>query len=199
MIVLRTPKGWSAPRKVEGHYLEGFWRAHQIPLTNVLKDDEQLKMLEKWMRSYEPEKAFKDGKLIPELRELAPEGTARMSANPVTNGGAINSGLRMPKFQDFAYSLKKAGADQAPSMELFAKFLAQIMKENPKSFRLFGPDETQSNKLTEVYSVTKKQWMGEYFEEDEDGGNLAPEGQVIEMLSEHACEGRYSIPIRVVL
>jgi len=189
MIVLRTPKGWTGPRKVEGHFLEGHWRAHQIPLTNVLKDDVQLKLLEEWMRSYKPQELFKDGKLIPELRELAPEGVRRMSANPVANGGVLHKPLRMPDFKDFAYDLKKAGVDMAPSMNVFAKFLTAIVKNNMNSFRIFGPDETESNKLSDVYSVTQKVWMGEYFEEDKDGGNLAPSGRVIEMLSEHACEG----------
>ncbi|KAI5206321.1 hypothetical protein AUEXF2481DRAFT_61507 [Aureobasidium subglaciale EXF-2481] len=189
MIVLRTPKGWTGPRKVDGHFLEGFWRAHQIPLTNVLKDPDQLSLLEKWMRSYEPEKHFKDGKLIEELRELAPSGNRRMSANPVTNGGLLRANLRIPDFKDFAQVVKKPAGEQAPSMNLFADFLTQIMKHNPNNFRLFGPDETQSNKLGAVYDVTQKVWMAEYFEEDKDGGNLATAGRVMEILSEHTVEG----------
>jgi xylulose-5-phosphate/fructose-6-phosphate phosphoketolase len=189
MIVLRTPKGWTGPRKVDGHYLEGYWRAHQIPLTNVLKDPDQLALLEKWMRSYEPEKLFKDGKFIDELRELAPSGNRRMTANPVTNGGLLRANLRIPDFKNFAQTVKKPAAEQAPSMNLFADFLTQIVKANPTNFRLFGPDETQSNKLGAVYDVTQKVWMAEYFEEDKDGGNLAPAGRVMEILSEHTVEG----------
>ncbi|KAI4782533.1 D-xylulose 5-phosphate/D-fructose 6-phosphate phosphoketolase [Aureobasidium sp. EXF-3400] len=189
MIVLRTPKGWTGPRKVDGHFLEGYWRAHQIPLTNVLKDPDQLALLEKWMRSYEPEKLFKDGKFIDELRELAPSGNRRMTANPVTNGGLLRANLRIPDFKKFAQTVKKPAAEQAPSMNLFADFLTQIVKANPTNFRLFGPDETQSNKLGAVYDVTQKVWMAEYFEEDKDGGNLAPAGRVMEILSEHTVEG----------
>ncbi|THZ82664.1 D-xylulose 5-phosphate/D-fructose 6-phosphate phosphoketolase [Aureobasidium pullulans] len=189
MIVLRTPKGWTAPRKVDGHYLEGFWRAHQIPLTNVRKDNDQLVMLEKWMRSYQPEKLFKDGKFIDELRELAPSGNRRMSANPVTNGGLLRANLKIPDFKKFAHDVKKPAAEQAPSMNLFAEFLTQIVKHNPNNFRLFGPDETESNKLGAVYDVTQKVWMADYFEEDKDGGNLAPAGRVMEILSEHTVEG----------
>jgi len=189
MIVLRTPKGWTGPRTVDGHFLEGYWRAHQIPLTNVLKDADQLALLEKWMRSYEPEKLFKNGKFIDELREIAPSGNRRMTANPVTNGGLLRANLRIPDFKKFAQTVKKPAAEQAPSMNLFADFLTQIVKANPTNFRLFGPDETQSNKLGAVYDVTQKVWMAEYFEEDKDGGNLAPAGRVMEILSEHTVEG----------
>ncbi|KAG9582535.1 D-xylulose 5-phosphate/D-fructose 6-phosphate phosphoketolase, partial [Aureobasidium melanogenum] len=189
MIVLRTPKGWTGPRTVDGHFLEGYWRAHQIPLTNVLKDNDQLALLEKWMRSYEPEKLFKDGKFIDELREIAPKGNRRMSANPVTNGGLLRANLRIPDFKKFAQKVNKPAAEQAPSMNLFAEFLTQVVKANPTNFRLFGPDETQSNKLGAVYDVTKKVWMADYFEEDKDDGNLAPSGRVMEILSEHTVEG----------
>ncbi|KAG9917977.1 D-xylulose 5-phosphate/D-fructose 6-phosphate phosphoketolase, partial [Aureobasidium melanogenum] len=189
MIVLRTPKGWTGPRTVDGHFLEGYWRAHQIPLTNVLKDNDQLALLEKWMRSYEPEKLFKNGKLLEELRELAPNGNRRMSANPVTNGGLLRANLRIPDFKKFAHKVVKPATELAPSMNLFAEFLTQVVKANPNNFRLFGPDETQSNKLGAVYDVTKKVWMADYFEEDKDDGNLAPSGRVMEILSEHTVEG----------
>ncbi len=189
MIILRSPKGWTAPRKVKGHYLEGFWRAHQIPMTDVLTSDESLKVLEDWMRSYGPDKLFKDGKLIPELKDLAPEGQRRMSANPVANGGVIRRPLDMPKFEDYAIEVKKGGTSSAPSMSIFAKFLRDITAKNMKNFRLFGPDETESNKLSAVYEVGKKVWNAEYFEEDEDGGNLAYAGRVMEILSEHTVEG----------
>ncbi|KAI4670702.1 uncharacterized protein J4E88_009794 [Alternaria novae-zelandiae] len=191
MIVLRTPKGWTAPRHVDGdHFLEGFWRAHQVPLTKVLKDKSQLKTLEEWMRSYEPEKHFdKDGKLIPELRELAPTGNRRMSANPVTNGGLIRHKLHVPDFRDYSIEVTKGGVAKVGSMANCAAFLRDIIRDNQKDFRLFGPDETESNKLGKVYEAGKKVWMGEYFEEDEDGGNLAYAGRVMEMLSEHTVEG----------
>jgi xylulose-5-phosphate/fructose-6-phosphate phosphoketolase len=191
MIVLRTPKGWTGPRKIGDHFSEGFWRAHQVPLTDVLKDKEQLKMLEKWMRSYEPEKHFdKDGKLKPELRELAPKGNRRMSANPVANGGLIRRKLHLPDFREYRVEVTKGGVAKLGSMDNFAGFLRDVMKDNMKSFRVFGPDETQSNKLTKIYEAGKKVWMGEYFDEDEDGGNLAYEGRVMEILSEHTVEVR---------
>jgi xylulose-5-phosphate/fructose-6-phosphate phosphoketolase len=193
MIVLRTPKGWTGPRKIDDHFSEGFWRAHQVPLTDVLKDKAQLKLLEKWMRSYEPEKHFdKDGKLIKELRDLAPEGNRRMSANPVANGGSIRRKLHLPDFREYGIEVTKGGVAKLGSMDNFAGFLRDVMKENSKTFRVFGPDETQSNKLGKIYEAGKKVWMGEYFEEDEDGGNLAYEGRVMEILSEHTvevCEG----------
>lgn len=190
MIVLRSPKGWTAPRKVEGHFLEGFWRAHQIPLTNVLKDPEQLKLLEQWMRSYKPEELFtKEGKLIPELKALAPEGNARMTANPITNGGLLKKPLKMEKFQNFALEVKRPGVTSDASMNRFAEFLNTIVRDNQKTFRVFGPDETESNKLGAIYKSGKKVWMNGYLPEDEDGGNLAPAGRVMEMLSEHTVEG----------
>lgn len=189
MIVLRSPKGWTAPRKIEGHYLEGFWRAHQVPLPKVLDDPEQLQVLEKWMRSYEPENLFKDGKLIPELRELAPANGKRMSENPITNGGLLKKPLNIPKFDDFAMEIEKPGVTQGSGMQNFAKFLRQIVADNMTNFRVMGPDETESNKLSEIYKAGKKVWVNGYLPEDEDGGNLDPSGRVMEMLSEHTVEG----------
>jgi len=142
------------------------------------------------MRSYKPDELFtKEGKLIQELQELAPKGDRRMSANPVTNGGRLHHPLSMPDFKKFAHDLKKHGGEMAPSMSIFAEFLKHIVKDNMTSFRLFGPDETQSNKLDAVYEVSGKQWCAEYLDYDKDGGNLTQSGRVIEMLSEHACEG----------
>ncbi|TKA48443.1 putative phosphoketolase 1 [Friedmanniomyces endolithicus] len=190
MIILRSPKGWTAPRKVEDHYLEGFFRAHQIPLPKVHADDEQFKILEAWMRSYKPDQLFtEEGKLIPELRELPPKGNKRMSANPITNGGTIRKPLKLEDFRKWAIKVTKPGTLMAPSMNTFGEWMADIMKRNPTNFRLMGPDETESNKLSAVYAVTKKVWMGGYLPEDEDGGNLAPQGRVMEMLSEHTVEG----------
>lgn len=190
MIVLRSPKGWTGPRKVDDKLLEGFWRAHQIPLPNVASNPEHLKVLEAWMRSYKPEEVFdKEGKLLPELKELAPVGNARMSANPVGNGGILRKPLDMPDFRKYAFENIEAGVSLLPSMSNMAKLLRDVVAKNMHTFRLFGPDETESNKLGEVYKAGKKVWMGENFEEDADGGNLATEGRVMEMLSEHTVEG----------
>jgi xylulose-5-phosphate/fructose-6-phosphate phosphoketolase len=190
MIILRSPKGWTAPRKVDGHFLEGFWRAHQIPLTDVATNPEHLKVLENWMRSYKPEEKFDEsGRLVPELRSLPPTGNRRMSANPVGNGGILRKPLRMPDFREFELKGVNPGITDGPSMSNMAIFLREIMALNMKNFRVFGPDETESNKLSAIYKVGKKVWMGEYFDEDEDGGNLAFDGRVMEMLSEHTVEG----------
>lgn len=190
MIVLRSPKGWTGPRKVDNKLLEGFWRAHQIPLPNVASNPEHLRLLESWMRSYKPEELFsKEGTLLPELKELAPIGNARMSANPVGNGGILRKPLDMPDFRKYAFEKIEAGVSNLPSMSNMAKFLRDVVAQNMHTFRLFGPDETESNKLGEVYKAGKKVWMGENFEDDADGGNLATEGRVMEMLSEHTVEG----------
>lgn len=142
------------------------------------------------MKAYEPEKVFdENGKLVEELKELAPTGNARLSANPVGNGGLLRKALDMPNFRDFGHALEKPGVDNLGSMEIFAKFLTEIIKRNPHTFRLFGPDETESNKLGDVYSVTDKVWMADGLDEDKDGGHLAPAGRVMEILSEHTVEG----------
>jgi xylulose-5-phosphate/fructose-6-phosphate phosphoketolase len=191
MIILKSPKGWTAPRKNDdGKFLEGYWRAHQVPLTKVATDSEQLNMLERWMHSYEPGKLFGiEGKLIPELRELAPPRGKRMSENPITNGGILRRPLKMRRFQDFSLRVDKPGVTTGPSMSVFADFLREIVKDNQQTFCVFGPDETESNKLGKIYEVGKKVWVNGYLPEDEDGGNLAPEGRVMEMLSEHTVEG----------
>ena len=191
MVVLRSPKGWTAPRKLDDKFLEGFWRAHQVPITDVRENPAHLKILERWLRSYEPDRLFgKDGRISKDLQAaLCPTGTRRMSANPVTNGGAIKKPLRMPDFQSYAINMEKSACTKFGSMRNMSNFLRDVMAKNPTNFRLFGPDETESNKLSNVYEATKKVWMGEYLEEDEDGGNLAPAGRVMEMLSEHTCEG----------
>ncbi|KAK9234748.1 XFP N-terminal domain-containing protein [Lipomyces kononenkoae] len=190
MIVLRSPKGWTGPRQVDHKFLEGFWRAHQVPIPDALTNPAHLKLLEDWMRGYEPEKVFdENGKLIPELKELAPTGARRMSANPVANGGILKKPLNLPDFRDYAIEVRKGGTADAPSMSNMAIFLRDIIAANQTNFRLFGPDETESNKLGVVYQAGKKVWMGEYFDEDADGGNLAFAGRVMEILSEHTCEG----------
>ncbi|HXW90548.1 MAG TPA: phosphoketolase family protein [Terriglobales bacterium] len=190
MIVLRSPKGWGAPREAEGHYLEGFWRAHQVPLTDVKKNPEQLRILEKWMRDLKPEELFdQNGKLISELKELAPAGARRMSANPHANGGRVKRALRLPDFSDYAVKVDQPGTFETENVPPLGNFLRDVMKENMTNFRVFGPDETTSNKLQAIYQATKKFWIEDYFPEDKDGGELATDGRVIEMLSEHTMEG----------
>ena len=190
MIVLRTPKGWTAPRQVDGHYLEGFWRAHQIPLPDIASNPSHLAVLENWMRGYKPQEHFDDhGQLVPELSALAPRGNRRMSANPVANGGLLRRPLEMPDFRKFAVNVDKPGATLAGNVPTLGEFLREVMRRNMTNFRVFGPDETQSNRLQALYDVTKKAWMGEYFPEDLDCGELSPHGRVMEMLSEHTVEG----------
>ena len=190
MIVLRSPKGWTAPREIDGHYLEGFWRAHQIPIADITTNPSHLKVLEGWMRSYRPEELFDQaGRLIPELQALAPKGPRRMSANPVANGGLLRKPLDMPDFRSSGVEVKKPGATLAGNVPTLGNFLREVMRLNMDRFRVFGPDETQSNRLEAIYEVGKKVWLGEYFPEDADGGELAPNGRVMEMLSEHTVEG----------
>ena len=190
MIVLRSPKGWTAPREMEGHYLEGFWRAHQVPLPAVKSNPEQLHILENWMRSQVPKSFFDgNGRLAPVFRELAPAGDRRMSANPHANGGRLKKALRLPDFRDYAAKVEKPGTTQAENTRPLGNFLAETMEKNAANFRVFGPDETSSNKLDGLYKVTKKFWIEERFPEDDDGGNLSPDGRVVEMLSEHTVEG----------
>jgi xylulose-5-phosphate/fructose-6-phosphate phosphoketolase len=190
MIVLRSPKGWGAPLEVGGHRVEGFWRAHQVPLTEVKKSAEQLQTLENWMRAQKPEELFdQNGKLIAELKNLAPAGERRMSANPHANGGVLKKALRLPPFSDYAVTVDLPGTLEAENVTPLGKFLRDVMKLNMTNFRVFGPDETTSNKLHAIYQVSKKLWLAEYFPEDSDGSELAPDGRVVEMLSEHTMEG----------
>ncbi len=190
MIVLRSPKGWSCPAEVGGHRLEGSWRAHQVPLANVKSDPEQFSILENWLRSHKPEELFdRNGRLIPELRELAPTGIRRMGANPVANGGLLKKALRLPDFRDYAIAVEKPAQIQAENTRPLGKFLRDVMKFNMHNFRVFGPDENTSNKLDDIYEVSKKFWIEQYFPEDADGGELAKDGRVMEMLSEHTLEG----------
>ncbi|KAL2117499.1 hypothetical protein VTJ04DRAFT_7159 [Mycothermus thermophilus] len=190
VIILRTPKGWTGPRKIGDKLLEGYWRSHQVPITDVHDNEEHLALLEDWMRSYEPDRLFPNGRFVPELRAaLCPTGNRRMSANPAANGGLLRKPLRLPDFREYALAVDRPGATWAPGMSNLGKFLRDVVAKNPTNFRLFGPDETESNKLATVYEAGKKVWLGEYFEEDSNGGNLSPEGRVMEMLSEHTCEG----------
>jgi len=190
MIVLRTPKGWTAPAEVDGRKVEGLWRSHQVPLAGVKKNAAHLKLLEQWMRSYKPETLFDaNGNLIKELRELTPTGNRRMGSNPHANGGGLKKNLRLPDFRAYAVKFENPGRVEAENTKVLGKFLRDVMKFNMSSFRIFGPDENTSNKLDAVYEVSKKLWLADYFPEDEDGGELSPDGRVIEMLSEHTVEG----------
>jgi xylulose-5-phosphate/fructose-6-phosphate phosphoketolase len=190
MIVMRTPKGWSAPLEEGGHRLEGFWRAHQVPLPNVKKDPAQLRTLENWMRAQKPEELFDaTGKLKPELKALAPEGDRRMSASPHANGGILRRALRLPDFRTYALEVDQPGNIEAENTRPLGLFLRDVMKLNMNNFRVFGPDENTSNKLDAIYEASKKFWIAEYFPEDADGTELARDGRVMEMLSEHTVEG----------
>jgi len=190
MIVLRTPKGWTSPSDSGGHKLEGSWRSHQVPMANVKKDKSRLKELEDWMRGYKPEELFDAaGKLVPELKALAPEGTRRIGSNPHANGGLLKKALRMPDFRTYGVKVEKPGTTEAENCKPLGVFLRDVMKQNMQNFRVFGPDENTSNKLQAVYEVSKKLWLDETFPEDADGTDLATDGRVIEMLSEHTLEG----------
>jgi xylulose-5-phosphate/fructose-6-phosphate phosphoketolase len=190
MIVLRTPKGWTGPREVDGHKIEGTWRAHQVPLAMVRENPEHFRQLEEWLRSYRPEELFDErGRLIPELRALAPTGTRRMSANPHANGGLLRKALRLPDFRDCAVDVAQPGAKRVGNTRPLGEFLRDILHRNPDNFRVFGPDETTSNRLSAVYEASRKTWLAEMLPEDDDGGELAPDGRVMELLSEHTLEG----------
>jgi xylulose-5-phosphate/fructose-6-phosphate phosphoketolase len=190
MVILRTPKGWTSPKEIDGHRLEGFWRAHQIPIPDVAGNPAHLKMLESWMRRYRPEELFdSDGALVPELKELAPTGSRRMSANPHANGGLLRKPLRLPDFREYAVTVDSPGIREAQPTYLLGQFLRDVMRKNKTNFRVFGPDETASNRLQALYETTKKTWMAELRPEDSDGGELSPDGRVMEMLSEHTLEG----------
>jgi xylulose-5-phosphate/fructose-6-phosphate phosphoketolase len=192
MIVLRTPKGWTGPKEVDGKRVEGFWRAHQVPLSGLHANPAHLKQLEDWLKSYKPEELFDaEGRLVPELRELAPQGNRRMSANPHANGGLLRRALRMPDFRDYAAAIERPATIRAMNTKPLGAFLRDIMADNLRNFRVFGPDENTSNKLDAIYEVSKKLWLCDYRPEDADGGELRPDGRVMEMLSEHTLEGWY--------
>jgi xylulose-5-phosphate/fructose-6-phosphate phosphoketolase len=189
MIVLRTPKGWTCPKEVDGHKVEDSWRAHQIPF-EIEDNPDHLKLLESWMHSYKPDELFdQNGKLKKELKELAPTGTQRMSANPIANGGLVRKPLRMPDFRNYAIEIPEHGTASAENTRVLGGFLRDVMRQNMSSFRVFGPDETSSNRLNAIYETTKKIWMESIKPEDADGGELSQDGRVMEMLSEHTLEG----------
>jgi xylulose-5-phosphate/fructose-6-phosphate phosphoketolase len=190
MIILRSPKGWTGPKEVDGYKIEGNFRSHQIPLAvSASAPAEHLQMLESWMKSYRPEELFdENGKLIAELQALAPEGERRMGANPHTNGGNLLRNLRLPDFRNYAVTVESPGADGEGDTYVSGRFLRDVIKENQekRNFRIFGPDETVSNRLDAVFETTNRQWDAPIAEHDE---FLAADGSVMEMLSEHQCEG----------
>ncbi len=186
-IVLKTPKGWTGPKVVDGLPVEGTWRAHQVPLDAARTNPEHLAMLEAWMRSYRPEELFDgSGTLVPELAALAPSGERRMGSNPHANGGLLLRDLRLPDFRDYAVAVDKPGASESEATRVLGGWLRDVIRDNPSNFRLFGPDETESNRLTDVYEVTNKVFEGTIVPGD---NHLAPSGRVVEVLSEHMCEG----------
>jgi len=189
MIVMKTPKGWTGPKVVDGKKSEGFWRSHQVPFSKMDKKSGHIAVLEKWMKSYRPEELFdKKGALLPELAELAPKGERRMGSNPHANGGLLLKDLRLPDFRDYAAVLPSPGTVTWESTRIMGTFLRDVMKGNldRQNFRVFGPDETASNRLDPLFEVTERAWLGQTLPEDE---HLAPDGRVMEILSEHTCQG----------
>jgi xylulose-5-phosphate/fructose-6-phosphate phosphoketolase len=186
MIVLRSPKGWSGPKEVDGKKTEGNWRSHQVPIADIEKPG-HVRLLERWMRSYRPEELFDaNGRLKPELASLAPRHERRMGANPHANGGALLRDLRLPDFQDYAVAVRAPGSVTAESTRVAGTFLRDVVQMNPDNFRVFGPDETASNRLGALFEVTDRAWMAERYDDDD---HLARDGRVMEILSEHACQG----------
>jgi len=187
MIVMRTPKGWTGPKEVDGKRTEGSWRSHQVPLSDMAKKPDHVRLLEHWMKSYRPEELFDAaGKLNADLTQLAPKGQRRMSANPHANGGILLQDLRMPDFRSYAIEVSKPGAKEAEATRVLGAFLRDIMKSNPTNFRVMGPDETASNRLDSLFEVTDRTWVAERLPEDD---HLSPSGRVMEILSEHTCQG----------
>jgi xylulose-5-phosphate/fructose-6-phosphate phosphoketolase len=187
MIIFRTPKGWTGPKEVDGKKTEGSWRSHQVPLSNARDTPEHTKLLEDWLRSYKPEELFDEsGALVPLATALAPVGDRRMSANPVANGGLLRKELRLPDFRDYAVDVPEPGGTTAEATKVLGEWMAEIMRRNPDNFRLFGPDEVNSNRLSPVFEVTDRQWDARRVPDDD---HLARAGRVMEVLSEHQCQG----------
>jgi xylulose-5-phosphate/fructose-6-phosphate phosphoketolase len=187
MLVLRTPKGWTGPKVVDGLPVEGTWRSHQVPIDDVRDNADHLRLLDEWLRSYRPEELFDEsGRLVPELAALPPQGQRRMSANPHANGGELLRDLALPDFRDYAVEVSQPGTTLSEATRVLGAFLRDVVAANPNDFRIFGPDETASNRLGDVLSVTNKAWEAEIEPTDE---HLAPEGRVVEVLSEHLCQG----------
>jgi len=187
MIVLRTPKGWTGPEVVDGEPMEDTWRSHQVPLANVRNSSTHLEQLDAWLRSYRPEELFDaSGALVEELAKLAPAGARRMSANPHANGGLLMRDLRLPDFRDYGVPVERPGSTESEATRVLGEMLRDVIRYNPETFRLFGPDETASNRLSAVLEATDKAWSADVLPTDE---HLAPDGRVLEILSEHTCQG----------
>jgi len=189
MIILRSPKGWTGPKEVDGKKAEGYWRSHQVPFSDMVDNPKHLKLLEEWLKSYRPEELFDDMNCLKaELRELAPQGQRRMGANPHANGGQLLRDLKLPDFHDYAVKVPSPGNTEAESIRVMGQFLRDVMKRNMdnRNFRVVGPDETASNRLTALFEVTGRTWMAETLPEDD---HLSPDGRVMEILSEHTCQG----------
>jgi xylulose-5-phosphate/fructose-6-phosphate phosphoketolase len=187
LLVLRTPKGWTGPKEVDGLPVEGTWRSHQVPIADVRENPDHLRLLEEWLRSYRPQELFDErGTPVPELLELPPRGERRMSANPHANGGSLLRELVLPDFREYAVEVKQPGTTSSEATRVLGGFLRDVVERNRENFRLFGPDETASNRLADVFAATARAWEGELEPTDED---LARHGQVVEVLSEHLCQG----------
>ncbi|MFA5170766.1 MAG: phosphoketolase family protein [Sulfuriferula sp.] len=187
MIILRSPKGWTGPKEVDGLPTEGSWRSHQVPLSEMATKPEHVAMLDTWMRHYHPADLFDvNGKLLPELATLAPVGARRMGANPHANGGILLHDLRLPDFRDYAVAVPQPGRTEGEATRVLGTYLRDVMRQNMENFRVFGPDETASNRLGALFEVTNRSWMAERIGADD---HLAPDGRVMEILSEHTCQG----------
>ena len=190
MIVFESPKGWTGPRQVDGLKTEGNWRSHQVPLAQLAEKPEHIRVLEDWMKSYRPEELFDDnGTLRPEIAALAPEGERRMGANPHANGGLLLNDLRCPDYRQYAVDVPKPGGVRAEATRVFGSYIRDVMKlnEDQRNFRVMGPDETASNRLTALFDVTGRRWLGT--RDGDDDAHLSPDGRVMEILSEHTCQG----------
>ncbi|MCR6690722.1 phosphoketolase family protein [Cellulomonas sp.] len=189
MIVFRTPKGWTGPDEIDGKKTTGSWRAHQVPLASARDTEAHLHVLEQWLQSYRPSELFDaTGRVDPEIRALAPQGDLRMSDNPHANGGILLKDLRLPDFREFAVDVPKPGGSISEAPRILGNYLTEVVRRNPDNFRIFGPDETASNRLQAVYEVTDKQWNAEFYGADVDE-HMSRAGRVMEMLSEHQCQG----------
>ncbi|ARU30976.1 phosphoketolase [Sulfuriferula sp. AH1] len=187
MIILRSPKGWTGPKEVDGLQTEGSWRSHQVPLSEMATKPAHVQLLESWMKSYLPEELFdSNGTLLPELAALAPADARRMGANPHANGGILLHELRLPDFREYAVEVPKPGHSEAEATRVLGSFLRDVMQGNMENFRVFGPDETASNRLSALFEVTNRTWVTERLDTDD---HLAPDGRVMEILSEHTCQG----------
>jgi xylulose-5-phosphate/fructose-6-phosphate phosphoketolase len=187
MLVLRTPKGWTGPHEVDDHLVEGTWRSHQVPLGDLANRPDHLQLLEEWMRSYRPEELFDEsGGLRPELADLAPRGDQRMGANPHANGGLRLQALELPDFRDYAVEVDAPAASFNQATTVLGRYLRDVVRLNPDRFRLFGPDETASNRLSAVFEATGREWVAEALEGDD---HITRDGRVLEVLSEHMCQG----------